>query len=195
MFSFDMKSIILALTLNCLLVGCVTSCALGQTGSWVLDGWPEERNGFFAGRTVIYADGERLKITEWPENSVDDSESMETYFLGRTGLKVFSWQGQRVGLVFESNMTLPRALFDAEGSIALPHPYPSRVGEEGVMTCGDGCMYHVRAADFTALDPSEFAPGGSLHHIFAPDETIPLMTREEFLDRFRILPPEWASWE
>ena len=55
-----------------------------QAGRWVLDGWPHERHGFFAGRTEVVADGARLKITEWPENTEDAASSLVTYFMGQT---------------------------------------------------------------------------------------------------------------
>ena len=78
----------------------VSPNALAQSGSWVLDGWPDERNGYFAGRTEIYADGDRLKIVEWPGAVQQGDEALETYHLGRSVVKVFTWHGERVGLVF-----------------------------------------------------------------------------------------------
>ena len=95
-----------------------------QSGSWVLDGWPDERNGYFAGRTEIYADGDRLKIVEWPGAVQQDDEALETYHLGRSVVKVFTWHGERVGLVFESEAPLPKAEVNSEGRLVLPAPYP-----------------------------------------------------------------------
>ena len=95
-----------------------------QAGRWVLDGWPHERHGFFAGRTEVVADGARLKITEWPENTEDAASSLVTYFMGQTVVKVFPWQGERVGLVFESDTPLPRAERNSEGQLVLPPPFP-----------------------------------------------------------------------
>ena len=74
-------------------VGPCAPMGLAQAGTWVLDGWPDQRSGYFAGRTEIYADGDRLKITEWPENTEDDTQTLETYFLGQTVVKVFPWNG------------------------------------------------------------------------------------------------------
>ena len=189
-----MKSLTLSAILFALLWGATGSNASAQAGTWVLDGWPHEKNGFFAGRTVVHADGDRLKITEWPENSEDDAESMETYFLGRTGIKVFTWNEERIGLVFESDQPLPRAEFNSEGTLLLPSPFPSRVGQETEMSCGEGCIYHVRNTGFTPLDPNEFAPGGSHDGSFTPGADVVLMTRDEFLERYRISPPEWTAF-
>ena len=79
-----------------------------QAGTWVLDGWPDQRSGYFAGRTEIYADGDRLKITEWPENTEDDTQTLETYFLGQTVVKVFPWNGSRVGWCLRRLNRFPR---------------------------------------------------------------------------------------
>ena len=189
-----MRIPILPFTLLNLLSLGLASSVLAQAGSWVLDGWPEERNGFFAGRTVIQADGDRLKITEWPENSEDDSESMETYFLGRTGIKVFTWNTERIGLVFESDDPLPRAQLNSEGTLVLPLPFPPRVGQEAPLPCGEHCVYYVRNTEFQPLDPANFAPGGSLEGTFTPHADVVLMTRSEFLERYRISPPEWTAF-
>ena len=94
-------SILKRLTFGCALVGSVPM-GWAQAGMWVLDGWPDQRSGYFAGRTEIYADGDRLKITEWPEHTKEDNQTLETYFLGQTVVKVFPWNGSRVGLVFEA---------------------------------------------------------------------------------------------
>ena len=189
-----MKSLTLPVLLFALLWGAAGASALAQAGTWVLDGWPHEKNGFFAGRTVVHADGDRLKITEWPENSEDDAESMETYFLGRTGIKVFTWNEERIGLVFESDQPLPRAEFNSEGTLLLPSPFPSCVGQETEMSCGEGCIYHVRNTGFTLLDPIDFAPGGSHDGSFTPGADVVLMSRDEFLERYRISPPEWTAF-
>lgn len=179
-----------------MVVGWLGPCwaVCGQAGMWVLEGWPHERNGFFAGKTEIYADGIRLKITEWPESSEDDSESMETYFLGSTGIKVFAWNNERIGLVFELEHELPHAELNSEGQLVLPSPFPARVNDEAQMPCGDGCTYHVRNARHQVLDEAAFAPGGNLNHVFTPADGIPLMRPEEFLERYNIAPPEWASF-
>ena len=110
-------------TLGCALVGGA-SMGWAQAGTWVLDGWPDQKSGYFAGRTEIYADGDRLKITEWPEHTEDDTQTLETYFLGQTVVKVFPWNGSRVGLVFEATEPLPRAERNSEGKLVLPLPFP-----------------------------------------------------------------------
>ena len=33
----------------------------GQTGVWVFDGWPHEKNGYFAGQTEVLVDGARVR--------------------------------------------------------------------------------------------------------------------------------------
>ena len=189
-----MKRLAIPFLLLALFWDAMASSALAQAGTWVLDGWPHEKDGFFAGRTVVQADGDRLKIKEWPENSEDDAESMETYFLGRTGIKVFTWNEERIGLVFESDEPLPRAELNSEGTLVLPLPFPPRVGQETEMSCGEGCIYHVRNTEFTPLDPNEFAPGGAFEGSFTPDEDVLLMTRDEFLERYRISAPEWTAF-
>ena len=67
-------SILKRLTFGCALVGSVPM-GWAQAGMWVLDGWPDQRSGYFAGRTEIYADGDRLKITEWPEHTKEDNQT------------------------------------------------------------------------------------------------------------------------
>ena len=81
---------LLFLTLACV-AALSPSLFHAQAGQWVLDGWPNERNVYFAGRTEIHADGGRLKITEWPEDSDDPTTTLETYFVGRPVVKVFPW--------------------------------------------------------------------------------------------------------
>lgn len=166
---------------------------LAQSGSWVLDGWPDERNGYFAGRTEIYADGDRLKIVEWPGAVQQDDEALETYHLGRSVVKVFTWHGERVGLVFESDAPLPKAELNSEGRLVLPAPFPPLPNQESEVPCGEGCHYHVRAVAFQRLDAALFAPGGMLEATFQPSPDVPLMTKEEFLERYHIAPPEWGA--
>jgi len=165
-----------------------------QAGAWVLDGSPKERNGYFSGRTEIVADGDRLKISEWPENDNSPDASLVTYFLGQSVVKVFPWNGERVGLVFESDERLPRAEVNAEGQLVLPSPYPSRLHQESEVPCGEGCTYLVRNVWFEALDSGDFAPGGSREKTFVPPAEVPLLTREEFVDRYRIAPPNHGMW-
>ena len=75
----------------------------GQAGLWVFDGWPHEKNGYFAGQTEVLVDGARVRITEWPEDSEDPSAALVTYHLGASVVKVFPWNGERVALVFEAD--------------------------------------------------------------------------------------------
>ena len=75
-------------------IGAISTAA--QSGSWLLDGWPHEKEGYFAGQTEVVADGARLKITEWPGHEAKDKEALVTYFLGKTVVKVFPWNGERV---------------------------------------------------------------------------------------------------
>ncbi|MGB1384749.1 MAG: hypothetical protein ACPG66_02000 [Flavobacteriales bacterium] len=165
-----------------------------QAGAWVLDGFPKDHNSYFSGRTEIVADGERLKISEWPENDNSPDASLVTYFLGQSVVKVFPWNGERVGLVFESDERLPRAEVNAEGQLVLPPPYPSRVHQESEVPCGEGCTYLVRNVQFEALDPADFAPGGAKEKMFVPPVDLPLLTREEFVGRYHIAPPSLGEW-
>ena len=181
-------SILKRLTLGCALAGSVPM-GWAQAGTWVLDGWPDQRSGHFAGRTEIYADGDRLKITEWPDHTEDDTQTLETYFLGQTVVKVFPWNGSRVGLVFEATEPLPRAERSSEGKLMLPPPFPPLPSQEGEIPCGEGCFYHVRNVSFQPIDDVLFAPGGVLEDTFQPADDIPLMSKDEFLARHRIAPP------
>lgn len=181
-------SILKRLTLGCALAGSVPM-GWAQAGTWVLDGWPDQRSGFFAGRTEIYADGDRLKITEWPDHTEDDTQTLETYFLGQTVVKVFPWNGSRVGLVFEATEPLPRAERNSEGKLMLPPPFPPLPSQEGEIPCGEGCFYHVRNVSFQPIDDVLFAPGGVLEDTFQPADDIPLMSKDEFMARHRIAPP------
>ena len=79
----------------------------GQAGVWVFDGWPHEKNGYFAGQTEVLVDGARVRITEWPEDSEDPSLALVTYHLGASVVKVFPWNGERVALVFEADAPMP----------------------------------------------------------------------------------------
>lgn len=184
---------LLFLTLTCV-SALSPSLFHAQAGQWVLDGWPNERNGYFAGRTEIHADGGRLKITEWPEDSDDPTTTLETYFVGRTVVKVFPWNGERIGLVFESADPLPTMASDAEGRLTLPPPFPSQLDEEGQIPCGEGCAYGVRCVSFQPMDAGWYAPGGEGANTFEPRADIPLMTKAEFLDRHRLAPPTWTPF-
>ena len=176
-------SILTRLTLGYALVGSV-QMGWAQAGTWVLDGWPDHRSGYFAGRTEIY-----LKITEWPEHTEDDNQTLETYFLGQTVVKVFPWNGSRVGLVFEATEPLPRAERNSEGKLVLPAPFPPLPSREGEIPCGEGCIYHVRNVAFQPIDDVLFAPGGILEDTFQPADDVPLMSKDEFMARHRIAPP------
>ena len=181
----------LCLTLCCLMAGP----AGAQSGSWILDGSPQEEEGYFAGRTEVVADGARLKITEWPGHEVQEDEALVTYFLGKTVVKVFQWNGERVGLVFEADAPLPKATLDEDGTLLLPEPYPSRVSEESEVPCGDGCVYRVRNVTFQPLEASEFAPGGTLEGTFQPPAEVTLLSKQSFLDRYRIEAPDWTRFD
>jgi len=169
------------------------SLSMAQTsGVFILDGWPKEKNAFFAGRTEVYVDGDRLKVVEWPEETEDSSLTLATYYLGSGIVKEFAWNGERVAIVFESDQPAPRAQVNSAGELELPAPFPG-LHQEAELPCGPGCAYVVRNVSFTPLDASMFAPGGALEFTFAPDAEVPLLTRDEFLDRFRIAPPDWVS--
>ena len=180
----------LCLTLCCLMA----SPAGAQSGSWVLDGWPDEKEGYFAGRTEVVADGARLKITEWPGHEGQDDEALVTYFLGQTVVKVFPWNGERVGLVFEAEDPLPKATLDHDGVLLLPAPYPARVNEESQIPCGEGCVYLARNVAFQPLEAAEFAPGGTLEDTFQPPAEVLLLSKQAFLDRYRIEAPDWKRF-
>ena len=64
-----------------------TSTMAQTSGVFVLDGSPKEKNAFFAGRTEVYVDGDRLKVVEWPEETEDPSLTLATYYLGPGLLK------------------------------------------------------------------------------------------------------------
>ena len=84
---------------------------------------------------------------------------------------------------------LPRAELNSEGTLVLPLPFPPRVGQETEMSCGEGCIYHVRNVAFQPIDDVLFAPGGVLEDTFQPADDIPLMSKDEFMARHRIAPP------
>ena len=179
-----------------LLLWClVTSSATAQSGSWVLEGWPHDKEGYFAGQTEIVADGARLKITEWPGDEAKDEEALVTYFLGKTVVKVFPWNGERVGLVFEADAPVPAATSDENGTLLLPAPYPARINDESEVRCGEDCVYSVRNVSFQPLDASEFAPGGSLEGTFQPPAEVTLLSKQSFLDRYRIEVPNWTRFD
>ena len=190
MHTFPLQSTV-GLCLWC--VGAIFASA--QSGTWMLDGWPHENAGYFAGQTEIVADGARLKITEWPGHEAKDEEALVTYFLGKTVVKVFPWNGKRVGLVFEADALLPTATLDEDGTLLLPEPYPSRVTEESEIPCGDGCVYHVRNVAFQPLEASQFAPGGRLEGTFQPPANVTLLSKQSFLDRYRIEAPDWSRFD
>jgi hypothetical protein len=183
------------LVLFCSALSAVSGNVLAQAGAWGLDGWPQERNGYFSGRTEVVADGDRLKISEWPENDESDSASLVTYYLGQSAVKVFPWNGERIGLVFESDQQLPRAEVNSEGQLVLPPPFPSQVNQESQISCGEGCSYMVRTVWFEPLDPVVFAPGGEKSDTFVPPQDVPLFTREEFVSRYHIAPPDHGVLE
>jgi|GEM_PF-740200 len=186
---FDRTTMLTQWITGCMLAFCVSQLGQAQTGSWVLQGWSDVHDGYFAGKTEIYADGGRLKIVEWPRHEEDESQTLETFFLGQTVLKVFPWNGHRVGLVFESNKPLPRAENNVEGELVLPPPFPASPSQESEIPCGEGCVYHTRIVAFESLDESLFAPGGAMERTFLPDDDTPLMSKEEFMARHRMEPP------
>ena len=165
----------------------------GQTGVWVFDGWPHEKNGYFAGQTEVLVDGARVRITEWPEDSEDSSLALVTYHLGASVVKVFPWNGERVALVFEADAPMPASRTDEAGHPLPPAPFPAS-GQEAEMPCGDGCIYHVRNSGFTAVDPAMLAPGGEMADAFVPDPSLELLTRQEFMDRHNLAPGQLELW-
>ena len=85
----------------------------------------------------IYADGDRLKITEWPDHTEDDTQTLETYFLGQTVVKVFPWNGSRVGLVFEATEPLPAPNAALKAS-SYCHPFPRCLRKRARFPAGKG---------------------------------------------------------
>ena len=165
----------------------------GQAGLWVFDGWPHEKNGYFAGQTEVLVDGARVRITEWPEDSEDSSVALVTYQLGASVVKVFPWNGERVALVFEADAAMPAPQTDEAGHPLPPAPFPAS-GQEAEMPCGDGCIYHIRNSAFTAIDPTMLAPGGELADAFVPDPSLELLTQQEFMDRHNLTPGQLELW-
>ena len=165
----------------------------GQTGLWIFDGWPHEKNGYFAGQTEVLVDGARVRITEWPEDSEDPSAALVTYHLGTSVVKVFPWNGQRVALVFETDAPMSAPRTDEARQLQPPAPFPAS-GEEAELPCGDGCIYHVRNNFFTAIDPAKLAPGGEMAEAFVPDPTLELLTQQEFMDRHNLTPGQLELW-
>ena len=165
----------------------------GQAGLWVFDGWPHEKNGYFAGQTEVLVDGARVRITEWPEDSEDSSVALVTYQLGASVVKVFPWNGERVALVFEADAAMPAPQTDEAGHPLPPAPFPAS-GQEAEMPCGDGCIYHIRNSAFTAIDPTMLAPGGELADAFVPDPSLELLTQQEFMDRHNLAPGQLELW-
>jgi hypothetical protein len=166
--------------------------AWAQTsGVFVLDGWPEERMGPFAGRTEILVDGDRLRITEWPEDSEDPARTLATYYTGASVVKEFAWNGERVALLLNVPVEeRPFCPVGSDGTLRPPAPYPA-LGQEGTIPCGEGCFYHVRTASFSPLAASAFAPGGSHANAFAPPRDVPLLTPDEFQATYGLNPDGW----
>ena len=181
-----------------LILGLALTTALaleahGQAGVWVFDGWPSEKNGYFAGQTEVVADGARVRITEWPKDEEDLSLTLVTYHLGTSVVKVFPWNGERVALVFEADAPMPFPQTNEAGQLLPPEPFPAP-GQEGELPCGDGCVYHIRHASFTALDPAVLAPGGAMSAVFVPDPDLELLTQQEFMDRHNLTPGQLPLW-
>ena len=165
----------------------------GQAGLWVFDGWPHEKNGYFAGQTEVLVDGARVRVTEWPEDSEDLSATLVTYHLGTSVVKVFPWNGERVALVFETDTPVPAPQTNNAGQLLPPAPFPAQ-GQEGELPCGDGCVYHIRHSAFTAIDPANLAPGGAMADAFVPDPSLELLTQQEFMDRHNLTPGQLELW-
>ena len=180
------------------LVGLALTASLsleanGQAGVWVFDGWPQDKNGYFAGQTEVLVDGARVRITEWPQDEEDLSLTLVTYHLGTRVVKIFPWNGERVALVFEADAPLPAPQHDEAGKLLPPAPFPA-LGQEGELPCGDGCIYHIRNASFTALDQAILSPGGVLADAFVPDPALELLTQQEFMNRHNLTPDQLELW-
>jgi hypothetical protein len=134
-----------------------------------------------------------VRITEWPEDSEDLSATLVTYHLGTSVVKVFPWNGERVALLFEADTPIPAPQTNDAGQLLPPAPFPAQ-GQEGELPCGDGCVYHVRNASFTALDPAALAPSGAMADAFVPDPSLELLTQQEFMDRHNLTPGQLALW-
>jgi hypothetical protein len=180
------------------LVGLALTASLsleanGQAGVWVFDGWPQDKNGYFAGQTEVLVDGARVRITEWPQDEEDLSLTLVTYHLGTRVVKIFPWNGERVALVFEADAPLPAPQHDEAGKLLPPAPFPA-LGQEGELPCGDGCIYHIRNASFTALDQAILSPGGVMADAFVPDPALELLTQQEFMNRHNLTPDQLELW-
>lgn len=180
------------------LVGLALTASLsleanGQAGVWVFDGWPQDKNGYFAGQTEVLVDGARVRITEWPKDEEDLSLTLVTYHLGTRVVKIFPWNGERVALVFEADAPLPAPQHDEAGKLLPPAPFPA-LGQEGELPCGDGCIYHIRNASFRALDQAILSPGGVMADAFVPDPALELLTQQEFMDRHNLTPGQLELW-
>ena len=180
------------------LVGLALTASLsleanGQAGVWVFDGWPQDKNGYFAGQTEVLVDGARVRVTEWPQDEEDLSLTLVTYHLGTRVVKIFPWNGERVALVFEADAPLPAPQHDEAGKLLPPAPFPA-LGQEGELPCGDGCIYHIRNASFTALDQAILSPGGVMADAFVPDPVLELLTQQEFMNRHNLTPDELELW-
>ena len=180
------------------LVGLALTASLsleanGQAGVWVFDGWPQDKNGYFAGQTEVLVDGARVRITEWPQDEEDLSLTLVTYHLGTRVVKIFPWNGERVALVFEADAPLPAPQHDKAGKLLPPAPFPA-LGQEGELPCGDGCIYHIRNASFTALDQAILSPGGVMADAFVPDPALELLTQQEFMNRHNLTPDQLELW-
>ncbi len=180
------------------LVGLALTASLsleanGQAGVWVFDGWPQDKNGYFAGQTEVLVDGARVRITEWPQDEEDRSLTLVTYHLGTRVVKIFPWNGERVALVFEADAPLPAPQHDEAGKLLPPAPFPA-LGQEGELPCGDGCIYHIRNASFTALDQAMLSPGGVMADAFVPDPALELLTQQEFMNRHNLTPDQLELW-
>ena len=181
------------LLLGLALISTVALEMRGQAGLWMFDGWPDEKNGYFAGQTEVLADGARVRITEWPEDSEDPSATLVTYQLGTSVVKVFPWNGQRVALVFETDAPVFAPRTNEAGQLQPPAPFPAS-GAEAELPCGEGCIYHVRNISFSAIDPEKLAPGGDMAGAFVPDPTLELLTQQEFMDRHNLAPGQLKLW-
>lgn len=180
------------------LVGLALTASLsleanGQAGVWVFDGWPQDKNGYFAGQTEVLVDGARVRVTEWPQDEEDLSLTLVTYHLGTRVVKIFPWNGERVALVFEADAPLPAPQHDEAGKLLPPAPFPA-LGREGELPCGDGCIYHIRNASFTALDQAILSPGGVMADAFVPDPALELLTQQEFMNRHNLTPDQLELW-
>ena len=153
------------LLLGLALASSLASKGRAQAGVWVFDGWPHEKNGYFAGQTEVLVDGARVRITEWPEDEEDLSLTLVTYHLGTSVLKVFPWNGERVALVFEADAPMPFPKQRA-GQL-LPRTFPCSVRASCHVATGASITSGTRPS----LDPAVPAPGSAMSAVFVPDPT------------------------